>query len=258
MPDIAPVRNLPDAAEPWGRYIDGAVTNLRSAIDLLAQRTGNSSGALNTSYDSLASQLKSLADLTVGLAQTVADLSASGATWYGPVDTTGTVAAGTVTSSGNVSAGGGGDFASSLKSAGAAGTDLSTVSGLRQNAWQMYTGGSTGLYGYAPSTIASKANLSERLPFTAADIYAVTPYVYEYIGQVAIRDDPDNPEYDPKYDVPMEIGLVAEHLIAHNMSIFVVFNEDGSPKTIDYATFGAVAALVAARDLNARLMKAGL
>lgn len=60
MSDTAPVRNLPDQAEPWGRYIESAVSNLRSAIDLLAQKTGNSNGALNTSYDSLASQLKSL------------------------------------------------------------------------------------------------------------------------------------------------------------------------------------------------------
>lgn len=61
MPDIAPVRNLPDAAEPWGRYIDGAIANLQSSIDLLAQKTSNSSGALNTSYDSLASQMPTLA-----------------------------------------------------------------------------------------------------------------------------------------------------------------------------------------------------
>lgn len=60
MPDIPPVRNLPDGAEPWGRYIEGAVSSLQSSIDLLAQRTGNSDNALNASYDNLAKQITQL------------------------------------------------------------------------------------------------------------------------------------------------------------------------------------------------------
>lgn len=63
MPEKFPVRNLPDAAEPWGRYIEGAVSNLQSAIDLLAQKTGNSNGSLNTSYDNIATQLQALTDV---------------------------------------------------------------------------------------------------------------------------------------------------------------------------------------------------
>ncbi len=160
-----------------------------------------------------------------------------------------------VNATGDSTAVGTGSFATGLTSLGAAGLDLSTIGGSRQAAWQLVA---SGRYGFAPSTLASKTNLSESLPFTAEDVYATIPFVYEYIGQVAIRDDPENPEYDPAYVVPVEIGLIADYLIAHNMSIFVVFNEDGTPRTIDYAAFGAVANLVAVRDLNERLKAAGL
>lgn len=189
-----------------------------------------------------ASLVQQLFDIVNGLASAT-DISVSG----------------TVTAGGNItSTAGRGTFAAALVSTGAAATDLSALAGLRQTVWQLYTGSNAGMYGYAPSTLASKTNLSESLPFTAADVYATIPYMYEYIGQVAIRDDSDNPDYDPDYVVPTEIGLMAEHLVARNMGAFVVFNEDGSPKTIDYASFGAIANLVAIRDLNERLSAAGL
>lgn len=157
---------------------------------------------------------------------------------------------------GNVTGGGTGSFAAGLTSVGSAGLDLSTIPGTRQTAWQHVA---TGRYGYAPSTLESKTNLNQQLPFTAEDVYAVTPYVYEYVAQIAIRDDPTNEFYNPNYVVPLEIGLVAQHLIEHNMGAFVVYQPDGvTPKTIDYPLFGAIANLVAARDLNRRMTAAGL
>jgi len=168
------------------------------------------------------------------------------------------VFSGYVQAGGNLTVGGQGHFTGYLYSVGSSTIDLSSLAGLRQGTWQLYTGANTGLFGYAPSTLASKTNLSESLPFTAEDVYATIPFVYEYIGQVAIRDDPQNPEHDPEYPVPSEIGLIAEHLIARNMGVFVVFNEDGTAKTIDYPLFGAVANLVAVRDLDSRLKAAGL
>lgn len=208
-------------------------------------------GTLRGLIDSLPATIAELLAVSVSTGTVVA----SGAVSAGTTVTAGT----TITAGGDIaSTGGRGTFASGLSSVGASATDLSALAGLRQNAWQLYTGANIGLYGYAPSTLASKTNLSDSLPFTAADVYAVVPYVYEYIGQVAIRDDPDNPGYDPGYAVPTEIGLIAEHLIERNMSMFVVFNEDGTAKTIDYPLFGAVANLVAVRDLDQRLAAAGL
>lgn len=160
------------------------------------------------------------------------------------------ISTGTVTASGAIS-GATGSFSSSLSSPGASATDLSALAGLRQNAWQLYTGANTGLYGYAPSTIRAKTNL-EPVPYRATDFLKCMAYVYEYKGQVAIRDDPENPEYDPSYDVPTEVGFMAEHLIKNNLGAFVNML-DGVPVGIDYAAFGAVAANVIGREMDSRL-----
>ncbi|GLU88963.1 hypothetical protein [Agromyces sp. NBRC 114283] len=154
----------------------------------------------------------------------------------------------------NVTASGGGSFAASLSSVGAYNTDVSAMAGARQSVWQH----NSGVYGYAPSTIESKANLGP-VPFTAADVLAVQPWMYQYRAQMAIRDDAENPYYDPDYVVPWEIGLMAEHLIAHNMECFVVLQDDGvTPKTIDYMLFGAIAPLVVLADMESRLRSAGI
>lgn len=162
---------------------------------------------------------------------------------------------GYVQAGGNITAGGTGSFAAGLTSTGAAALDLSTIPGTRQITYQHVA---SGRFGFAPSRVESKIDLSEVLPFTAADVYQAIPYVWHYVNQVAIRDDPENEYFDPTYEVPLEIGLVANYLIENNLSAFVVFNEDGSPKTVDLALFGAVANLVAVRDLDRRLTAAGL
>jgi hypothetical protein len=131
---------------------------------------------------------------------------------------------------------------------------VSLLSGARQTVWQH----NSGVYGFAPSSIKTKTNLKP-VPFSAADVLAVTPYVFQYRGQVAIRDDPDNDEYDPDYVVPWEIGLMAEHLIEHNMACFVFWDPDGvTPRGINYDLFGAIAPLVVLADQERRLRAAGL
>lgn len=162
---------------------------------------------------------------------------------------------GYVQAGGDITGGGTGSFAAGLTSTGAAALDLSTIPGSRQITYQHVA---SGRYGFAPSRIESKIDVSDVLPFTAADVYQAIPYVWHYVNQVAIRDDPANEYFDPTYEVPLEIGLVANYLIENNLSAFVVFNEDGSPKTVDLALFGAVANLVAVRDLDRRLSAAGL
>ena len=168
--------------------------------------------------------------------------------------TTGSMhATGNVQVDGAVSAGG------NLVSVGSSMIDVSAMAGLRQQVWQLYTGANLGLYGYASSSITTKTNLSEDLPFIAQDVYATIPFLYQYIGQVAVRDDLTHPNYDPAYEPPINLGLMAEYLAERNMGIFVIYQEDGiTPKTIDYALFGAIANLVAVRDLDARLRAAGI
>ncbi len=100
-------------------------------------------------------------------------------------------------------------------------------------------------------------NLSD-LPFTAVDARAVRGYLFQYKGQQAIRDDPENANYDPAYKVPWDVGLMAEDLIAHNMACFVVFEEDGvTAKTINYDLFGAIVPLVLDADTDRRLRELG-
>lgn len=148
-----------------------------------------------------------------------------------------------------------GSFDAGLTSVGAAGLDLSTIPGGRQIVYQHVA---SGRYGFAPSRLDSKVDVSDQLPFGAADVYRAIPFVWHYVNQIAIRDDPTNEYHDPAYSVPLELGLVADYLVDNNLSSFVVFNDDGKPKTVDLALFGAIANLVAVRDLDARLVAAGL
>lgn len=170
----------------------------------------------------------------------------------GAISPTTVSASGAIASAADVS-GASGTFSSSLSSPGAYGTDVSALPGGREATWQH----NSGVFGFAPSTKTAKTN-AKPVAFTAADVRAVLPYLYQYRSQIAIRTDPQNAHYDPTYTVPWEVGLMAEDLIAHNMGCFVVFEPDGvTPKTINYDLFGAVVPLVLDADINARLKKLG-
>lgn len=145
--------------------------------------------------------------------------------------------------SGTVTAGG-------LTSLGVYALDVSTLPGGRSSVWVHVSG----QIGFAPSTIAKKTDLGP-VPFSAADVLAVAPYVFHYRAQLDIRDNPENPYYDPNYTPAWDIGMMAEHLIEHNLGIFVLLNEDGSARTIHYDLFGAIAALVVGRDHEERLRR---
>lgn len=193
-----------------------------------------------------ADAVRQLRQLVDNLATEIQNVASSGATWTGPVadpTATGLSTAGGVTAIGTLRGDAG------LTSVGAAVLDLSTIPGSRQNVWQHIA---SGRYGFAPSTRESKMNLSE-MPFTATDARAVKGWLFQYKGQLAIRNDESNPNYDPDYVVPWDVGLMAEDLIAHNMRCFVVFNDDGSTKTINYDLFGALVPLVLDADIDARM-----
>jgi hypothetical protein len=159
---------------------------------------------------------------------------------------------GYVQAGGNItSTGGRGTFASGLSSVGASATDLSALAGLRQTVWQLYTGGNAGLYGYASSSFRTKTHW-KKADFTAAQFLACFPYVYEYRGQVSIRDDKRNPNYDPNYQVPLDIGYLAELLIRNGLGIFVTM-KDTVPIGIDYAAFASAGMTIIGREMDARL-----
>ncbi|MGV8852335.1 MAG: hypothetical protein ACOH1M_07200 [Rhodoglobus sp.] len=166
----------------------------------------------------------------------------------GNVNATGNVAAV------NVNATGSGTFPAGLNSVGVFNLDVSTLPGTRRTDWVNISGA----IGYAPSSITKKTNVANYTGKASAFL-ACQPVVFEYIGQVAIRDDPENPHYDPNYIVPTELGFIAEWLVELGLSEFVFYEEDGvTPAGIHYAEFAAVAAVVIGRDLDARLRAAGL
>lgn len=210
-------------------YDPSELGELRSGLREIQDRLAELEAPTGSQTAEALSQIRALVN---NLAAEVAALAASGVTWAGPVTTSGE-----------------GDFAAGLRSTGAAALDLSTISGSRQPAWQHIA---SGRYGYAPSTLAEKRNVRP-VPFTAAEVLAVAPRVFWYRGQLDIRDNPDNPAYNPEHQVPDEIGLIAEELIAAGLEIFVVVDDDGTPRGVHYELFGAVAALVVGADHEARI-----
>jgi hypothetical protein len=157
----------------------------------------------------------------------------------------GTVNVTNLTASGTISA------TTALKSSGSATKDLSTVPGNRRSAWQIYDGSNIGLYGYAPSSLETKMNLRE-VPYTSESFLRCVAYLYEYKAQVAMREDPESEYYDPAYEVPEEVGYMAEHLIENGLEQFVPML-DGKPSGIDYSSFGAVGMTVIGREHAERI-----
>ena len=52
------------------------------------------------------------------------------------------------------------------------------------------------------------------------------------------------------------MGIVAEHLLAAGLDLYVLFEADGvTPTNLDYPTFGAYAALVIGRDHEDRITR---
>jgi len=197
---------------------------------------------LKQSFQQLFAQASGAKNIATAVQTGLGTLAGSGTTWAGPVASPSFVNGST------------GTFSTSLSSVGAYNTDVSLLAGARQTVWQH----NSGIYGFAPSSIATKTNLKS-VPFTAADVRAVSPFMFQYKAQLAIREDPTNEQYDPDYVVPWEIGLMAEHLIDHNMSCFVFWDEDGvTPRGINYDLFGAIAPLVVLADQEARLVAAGI
>lgn len=175
-----------------------------------------------------AETLVTLKALVEDLVDTVNSLAASGVTWAGPVST-----GGNVTASGTVTG------AAGINSVGAFNLDVSTLPGTRRGAWWHQSGAA----GYAPSTKTRKQRI-RKAELSAEQFMVVAPKVFQYKAQADIRDNPENPHYDPSYVVPDEIGLIAEDLVEAGLGAFVFRDENGEPAGIDYAMFGAICSLV--------------
>lgn len=242
MPKI-PDWNAPAPQVEWLRWAQGEIERLQREIGGLGQSGLNDNKSQNATIDRLSRDVADLGTrvqeafdaLTVDMGQVTTgnlDQSRVIGTWTKGVDTAGTVK---------------GD--AGLTSLGVGSTDITALPGTRYTVWVNVT---SGRIGQTASSITKKTNL-EPIPYTASQFLSVMALVFEYIGQVDIRDNPENSNYNPDYVVPLEVGLVAEHLIAVGLSLYVQFSELGDPVNIDYATFGAHAALVIGQDHEARI-----
>lgn len=158
-------------------------------------------------------------------------------------------------SGGSLSISGGGTISGVISSTGTYNNDVSLIPGARQPMWQNIGG----QMGFAPSRQASKTNVAPITDVTAAGVLACWPVVWQYLGQIDIRDNPDNPYYDPDYIVPWDAGFIGEQLVRNGCGVFVIFAADGETVvTIDYAGFAAVGHQVVLRDHEARMRAAGI
>lgn len=181
------------------------------------------------------SQLARALEKVLQLIQDLPGMVSAAITSLGSLSVSGSLSAGTSVTAGGVVNGVGG-----ITSLGAVSTNLASMSGTRTPLWMH---DSTGTFGYAPSTAEEKTDIVDA-PITLEQLALVMPRAYRYSAQVALEDT------EPGYEAPVEIGLLAEDLDAAGLGQFVVRAEDGTPKTIDYATLGAVAAVVVARHLS--------
>lgn len=154
----------------------------------------------------------------------------------------------TVTASSSIYTAGTVQADAGVTSVGVYGLDVSLLPGARRTNWTNVNG----QIGYAPSSITKK-NLVGDVTIGATDFLACAPVVFEYLGQLDIRDNPDNPHHDPDYLVPQEVGFIAETLDEHGLGAFVFRNEDGTPAGINYAEFAAVGFVTVGRDHEKRL-----
>jgi hypothetical protein len=164
----------------------------------------------------------------------------------------GYVQAGTnITAGGDVTATGTVTGTAGITSVGVYNLDVSLLPGGRRTNWT----NDSGRIGYAPSSITKKTGI-QNYSGSADAFLACQPVVFYYMGQVAIRDDPQNAYYDPNYVVPLEVGHIAQWLVEKGLSEFVFYDEDGvTPAGINYAEFAAVGFIVVGRAHEERLAR---
>lgn len=138
--------------------------------------------------------------------------------------------------SGNVLAGGVGQFggAGSFGSNLTIGGYLFTTAGYayditytRRAAWL----GNDGRLGYASSSLDKKILVDDVDLPDPQTILEIADCYYVYKAEVAKRDDPEHPEYDPNYKVHLEYGHIAQWLHEAGLWQAVVY-ENGEPVAV--------------------------
>lgn len=94
----------------------------------------------------------------------------------------------------------------------------------RRAAWL----GNDGRLGYASSSLDKKELIHDVEMPDPLTILEISDAYYVYKAELAKRDDPENPHYDPNYKVHLEYGHIAQWLHEAGLWQAVVY-EDGEP-----------------------------
>lgn len=77
LAEIPPLRNLPQEAEPWGRWVEGELRSAQSAQSQASEAARNGNSAIGGTFNQIAAQIEELSKRRVYAA------SSSGGSFYG-------------------------------------------------------------------------------------------------------------------------------------------------------------------------------
>lgn len=248
-----PTRNLPRESVNWAQRVEQYITN----IDQIQQQSSGNNG--NTQLAN-ASTMKVLGAKIANLASAFA-AAIAGLTFAANQITPGTFVSGVILPAANIS--GAINTGASIQ-----GLDLYTtngpgfnITGTRVASWLETA---TGRIGMATSSARYKTAIVDATTDPKA-ILGISVKYYQYIAEVAKRDDPESEGYvGPDYHVATNIGAIAEDFDAAGLWEFVVYQRDADgnlvlddnskpiPDGLHYEIL-SVGVLIAAQSLDTRL-----
>lgn len=212
---------LAPGADPLG-YISEEIKGIKGRLDTLEAPSGTSKTNLVTQVET---QLSSI-DTRVSTA--IAANSYTRAQTDAKVASPGAIAPTTVSASGDIAT------STSLRGADIYATNAPgfNITGTRVAGWwETATGrGGTATSSQRFKTNITPANLSD--DDRAQIILGLEVVHYNYIAEVARRDDPTSPDYvGPDYQVHTEVGMIAERLHEAGLWEFVIYERDTTTET---------------------------
>lgn len=112
--------------------------------------------------------------------------------------------------------------------------------------------GNDGRVGWASSSAEAKTNITNA-EIDPLAVLSVASRAFNYRAEIAKRDDPTNPDYDPNYHVALEFGAIAEELHALGLWQVVIYEDHSRPIGVHYELLGLLAIEAAKHVWSAHL-----
>lgn len=203
---------------------------LRDQLVKISQRLDELEKPSGTNKTNLTAQVESqLASIDTRVTNSIAANSYTKAQIDAKIASPGAISPTTVTASGAVSAGGDVTSPTSLRGADIYATNAPgyNITGTRVAGWWE---SATGRGGTASSSERFKTNIIDAgmtAEARAQAILGLSVVHYNYIAELAKRDDPTSPDYvGPDYPVHQEVGMIAERLHEAGLWEFVIYERE--------------------------------